>query len=55
MSLRVTHPPMLVIICSKYGNNPSRTVHAIERTWQVVPYFVVRGVKLTEGNVGYKH
>ena len=30
---------MLVILCVKYGKNPSRTVHAVERTQQDVPYF----------------
>ena len=30
---------MLVIICAKYGKNPSRTAPAVERTPQDVPYF----------------
>ena len=30
---------MLVIICAKYGKNPSGTVCAVERTQQDVPYF----------------
>ena len=30
---------MLVIICAKYRKNSSRTVHAVERTAQDVPYF----------------
>ena len=38
-SLRATHPLILVIICVKYGKNPSRTVRALERTRQDVPYF----------------
>ena len=38
-SLHATHPLMLVIICAKYGKNPSRTVHAVEQTRQNVPYF----------------
>ena len=38
-SLTMTHPLMLVIICPKKGKNPSRTVHAVEQTWQDVPYF----------------
>ena len=38
-SLCATHPLMLVIICAKQGKNPFRTVHAVERTWQDVPYF----------------
>ena len=32
-------PLMLVIIYAKYGNNPFRTVHAVEQTKQDVPYF----------------
>ena len=32
-ALYATHPLMLVIICTKYGKNPSRTVDATERTW----------------------
>ena len=32
-----THPLMLVFICAKY---PSRTVDAVEWTWQDVPYFI---------------
>ena len=33
-------PPLMpVIICDQFGKNPSRTVHAVERTWQNVPYF----------------
>ena len=35
-SLCMTHPLMLVVICSKYGKNPSRTVDAVERTRQDV-------------------
>ena len=31
-SWHATHLPMLVIICTKYGKNPSRTVDATERT-----------------------
>ena len=38
-SLCMTHPLMLVIICAKYGKNPSRTVHAVEWTRQDVLYF----------------
>ena len=35
----MTHPLMLVIICTQ-GKNPSRTVHVhSEQTWQDVPYF----------------
>ena len=30
---------MLVIICEKYGENPSRTVRAVEWTNQDVAYF----------------
>ena len=37
--MRVTHPLMPVIICVKYGNNPSRALCAVERTRQDVPYF----------------
>ena len=37
-SLYTTHLLMLVIICAKYGNNPFRTVRAVERT-QGVSYF----------------
>ena len=32
----MTHP---LIICTKYGKNPPRTVHAVEQIWQDVPYF----------------
>ena len=32
-SSNATHLLMLVIICTKYGKNPSRTVDATERTW----------------------
>ena len=32
-SSHATHLLMLVMICTKYGNNPSRTVAATERTW----------------------
>ena len=34
-----THPLMLVIICGKYGKNPSRTVDATQRTrfWRSRP------------------
>ena len=38
-SLHVAHTLMLVIICAQYGKNPSRTVCAVERTRQDVPYF----------------
>ena len=38
-SLHLTHPLMPVIICSKYGKNPSRTVGATELKRQNVPYF----------------
>ena len=38
-SLCMTHPLMLVIICAKYGKNPSRTVHAVEWTKQDEQYF----------------
>ena len=31
-SLYATHPLTLVIICAKYGKNPSRTIDATERT-----------------------
>ena len=31
-ALHATHPLMLVIICGKYGKNPSRTVDTTERT-----------------------
>ena len=34
------HPLMLVIICAKYGKNLSRTVCAVERTQQDMPYFI---------------
>ena len=37
-SLHVTHLLMLVIICTKYGKNPSRTGCAVERTRQNVIY-----------------
>ena len=30
---------MPMIICAKYGKNPSRTVCAVKRTWQDVTYF----------------
>ena len=36
--LCTTYSLMIVIICAKYGEIPSRTVHAVERTWQDVPY-----------------
>ena len=32
-SSHATHLVMLVIICTKYEKNPSRTVDATERTW----------------------
>ena len=32
-SSHATHLLMLVIICIKYGKNPSRTIDATERTW----------------------
>ena len=32
MALHATHSRMLVIICTKYGKNPSRTVDATEQT-----------------------
>ena len=35
----LTHPLMQVIICAKYGKNPSKSVCAIEWTWQDVTYF----------------
>ena len=35
----MTHSLMLVLICAKYGMNPSRTVDAVDWTWQDVPYF----------------
>ena len=38
-SLHITHSLILVITCAKYGQNPSRTVCAIEQTQQDVPYF----------------
>ena len=38
-ALHATHTLMLVIICNKYGKNSSRTVCAVEQTWQDVPYF----------------
>ena len=38
-SFCTTHHLMLVIICTKYGRNPSRTVCALERIRQNVPYF----------------
>ena len=33
------HTLMLVIICAKDGNDPSRTICAVQRTRQDVPYF----------------
>ena len=39
-SLRMTHPSMLAINCAKYGNNLSRTVRAVEWTWQDVTYLI---------------
>ena len=38
-SLHTAHPLMLVIICAKYGRNPSRTVHAVEQMGQDITYF----------------
>ena len=38
-SLCATHPLMLVIIHAKYGKNSFRTVCAVKRTQQDVPYF----------------
>ena len=38
-SLCMKHPLMPVIICARYGKNPSKTVHVVEQTWQDVPYF----------------
>ena len=38
-SLCTTHPLMPVIISAQNWKNPSRTVCAVERTWQDVPYF----------------
>ena len=38
-SLHVTHPLMVMIICAKYGNNPSRTVSGVEQTLQDMTYF----------------
>ena len=35
----MTHPLMQIIICANYGKNPSRTVDAVERTQQDMPYF----------------
>ena len=40
VSLRTTHPLTLVIICAKYGKNPSQTVHDVEQTWQDESYFI---------------
>ena len=37
--VELTHTTMLVIICAKFGKNPSRTVRAVERRWKDVPYF----------------
>ena len=38
-SLCMTHPLMLMIICTECEKNPSRTVCAVERIRQDVPYF----------------
>ena len=38
-SLCMTHPLMIVVICAKYGENPCRTVCAVERTRQDATYF----------------
>ena len=38
-SLHATHPLMVVVIYTKYGNNPSRTVCPVKRTQKCVPYF----------------
>ena len=38
-SLHLTHLLMLVIICAKYGKNPSGTLPAVEWTRQDVTYF----------------
>ena len=34
----MTHPLMVIIICAKYGNNPSRTVCTVEQTQEDVPH-----------------
>ena len=39
--MHTTHPLMLVIICAKYGKDPSRTVCSVERTQEDVPYFSI--------------
>ena len=44
--LCATHPLILVIIYAKYGKNPSRTVHAVERTQQDMLYFSIFITKL---------
>ena len=38
-SLHGTHPLTLVTICAKYEKNPSKTVCAVQRSRQDVPYF----------------
>ena len=38
-SLCVTHPLISVITCAQYGKNPSRTIRAVERTLNDLPYF----------------
>ena len=38
-SLCATHTLMMVIICGKYGKNPTRTEYAVEQTPQDVRYF----------------
>ena len=40
-SVHVTHRPMLVTMCAKYGRNSSRMVSAVELTGQDVPYLAV--------------
>ena len=37
----VAHPLKLVIICTKYGKNPFRTIDLCQRTWQDVSYGTV--------------
>ena len=48
----MTHPLMQVIICAKYGKDPSRTTDSVERTWQVVPYFSSFIAKLWLNDLG---
>ena len=40
-SLHTTHSFMPMSICDKYGTNSSRTIYAVEGTWQDVPYFSI--------------